>query len=164
MEERTVRRSLFTTQCKRLIGRPRHKWKIWSSIEAERFFCPCLVSHCIGKTEILHVAFPAHARHAVQVRLKSVSNEGHFTLEEKQFFVHIFLRIAVGSLSNTISYSLHMRYKQCKLRRRRPVMKGRLFLRSKHFFVCIYPRIAVGSLSNTTWYSLCMRYKQCKLH
>jgi hypothetical protein len=31
-------------------------------------------------TEIAHVALPTHALDAVQVRLKSFSNEGHFTL------------------------------------------------------------------------------------
>jgi hypothetical protein len=31
MEEKIVQRSLFTTQWKRLVGRPRHRWKISTS-------------------------------------------------------------------------------------------------------------------------------------
>jgi hypothetical protein len=42
------------------------------------------------------MALSAHYLKAVQVRLKSVSNEGHFTLEAEQFFICIFPRIGVG--------------------------------------------------------------------
>jgi hypothetical protein len=38
-------------------------------------------------TEKYHVALPAHGLHAVQFRLKSVSNEGHFTLETETVFL-----------------------------------------------------------------------------
>jgi hypothetical protein len=38
-------------------------------------------------TEICHVALPAHALRAVEVRLKSVSNEGHFTLAVGTIFL-----------------------------------------------------------------------------
>jgi hypothetical protein len=44
------------------------------------------VSDCSGVTEILHVAFPAHALQGLQDRIKSVSNEGHFTLEAETIF------------------------------------------------------------------------------
>jgi hypothetical protein len=37
-------------------------------------------------TEIGHMALPAHALRAVQVRLELVSNEGHFTLEPETIF------------------------------------------------------------------------------
>jgi hypothetical protein len=54
----------------------------------------CLVrivpTHSSGLTEICDVTFPAHASHAVQVRLKSDSNEGHFILEAERVF-HPFL-------------------------------------------------------------------------
>jgi hypothetical protein len=55
---------------------------------------------------------PAHALGTLEVSLMSVSNGGHFTPEVKEFFVHISHRIAVGSLSNIIWYSLRMRHKQ----------------------------------------------------
>jgi hypothetical protein len=44
----------------------------------------------------------------------------------KQFFICISPRISVEWLINTTWYFLRMRYKQCKLCRRRPVMKGTL--------------------------------------
>jgi hypothetical protein len=44
-----------------------------------------LPSVCSGVTEICHKALPAHALRAVKDNLKSVSNEGHFTLEAKTF-------------------------------------------------------------------------------
>jgi hypothetical protein len=37
-------------------------------------------------TEICHVELPAHALLAVKVRLKSVSNKGHFTLGTERVF------------------------------------------------------------------------------
>jgi hypothetical protein len=57
----------------------------------------------------------AHEEQAEQVRMKSVSNEGNFTLEVERVIVPISLRIAVGSLSNTTLYSLTMCYKQSKV-------------------------------------------------
>jgi hypothetical protein len=46
------------------------------NLDAKRLFV-----YCSGVTEICHMAITAHALQAVQVRLKSVSNEGHFTFE-----------------------------------------------------------------------------------
>jgi hypothetical protein len=37
-------------------------------------------------SEIYHMSIPAHAVHAVQVRLKSISNEGYFTLEAETVY------------------------------------------------------------------------------
>jgi hypothetical protein len=45
--------------------------------------------------------FPAYALEAAQVRFKSVSNEGHFTLEDDTLFVLISPRIPLGSLTDT---------------------------------------------------------------
>jgi hypothetical protein len=36
--------------------------------------------------EICNIALPAHLSNAVQVKLKSDSNEGHFTLEAENVF------------------------------------------------------------------------------
>jgi hypothetical protein len=90
----------------------------------------------------------AHALQAVKCRLKAESNEGNITLQVETVFRPISPGIAVGSLSNTTSYSLPNRYKQCKLGSRRLIMKGPLLLRSKHFLVSICRTIAVGSLTN----------------
>jgi hypothetical protein len=43
----------------------------------------------------------AHALESVQVRMKSVSNGWHFTLEFETLLVHISAGIGVGTLSNT---------------------------------------------------------------
>jgi hypothetical protein len=51
----------------------------------------------------------AHALQAMQVRLKSVSNEEHATFEVETVFAPIARMIAVGSLSNSTWYSLCMR-------------------------------------------------------
>jgi hypothetical protein len=42
------------------------------------------------------MVLPAHALLAVQARLKSVSNEGHFTLEAETVLHRISRRIAVA--------------------------------------------------------------------
>jgi hypothetical protein len=61
------------------------------------------------------MVLPGHVLPAVEVRLKTVSNEEHFTLEIEYFFGRISPRISVGSLSNTTWFSLRMSYKHCKL-------------------------------------------------
>jgi hypothetical protein len=72
------------------------------TLDAETVFHLYLHPHCIGVTEICHMALPTHALRAMQVGTKSVGNEGHFTPEAKQFFVRISPKIAVGSLRNTM--------------------------------------------------------------
>jgi hypothetical protein len=47
---------------------------------------PYLPSRCSGVTQICHMGPPAHALKVVKVRLKSVSTEGHFTLEAERVF------------------------------------------------------------------------------
>jgi hypothetical protein len=49
-------------------------------------FCPYLPSHCSEVTEICHMALTAHALEGVEVRLKSVGNEWHITLEDEKVF------------------------------------------------------------------------------
>jgi hypothetical protein len=73
----------------------------------------------------------AHVLQALQLRLKSVSNKGHFTLEVERVFIHMYPRIAEGSLSNTTWYALRMRYKQCKLGWSPSVTNHILLFRSK---------------------------------
>jgi hypothetical protein len=100
----------------------------------------------------------AHALQAVQVRLKSVNNAGHFTLEDETAFRPVSRRIAVGSLSKTTWYFLRIGNKEWKIGCRRSEMKGTLLLRPKQFFVSISPRIAMRLLIPHG--SLGMRYKQ----
>jgi hypothetical protein len=51
----------------------------------KKFFAR-LHSNCSGMTETSHMALPSHALQAVQVVFKSVSDEGHFTLEAETVF------------------------------------------------------------------------------
>jgi hypothetical protein len=51
-----------------------------------KILSPYLPSQCGEVTEICRTALPTQALRAVQVRLKSVSNEGHFTLEAETNF------------------------------------------------------------------------------
>jgi hypothetical protein len=51
------------------------------SMPKQVFFFLYAFKHWSGVTEIFNVAPPAHALTALQVRLMSVSNQGHFTLE-----------------------------------------------------------------------------------
>jgi hypothetical protein len=52
----------------------------------------------------------AHVLRALQVRLKAVCNEEHFTLEVQTLFHRNSPTIAVGSLINTRWFPLRMRY------------------------------------------------------
>jgi hypothetical protein len=79
------------------------------------------------------MTLPPHALHALKVRLKSVSNKGHFAHEDERVFIRICPRIAVVWLKYATSHSLHMRYKHCKLCWSRSVMKGTLLFRPKIF-------------------------------
>jgi hypothetical protein len=83
------------------------------------------------------MVLPAHALRAVQVRLKSVSNEGHFLLRTKQFFVRISSHIAVGWWKYSTWHSLSICYAQCKLSCNWSAMKGTLLLRLKGVY-CPY--------------------------
>jgi hypothetical protein len=47
---------------------------------------------------------PAHALPAFQVSMKSVTKDGHFTLQVELFFFRISRTIPVGSLSNTTRF------------------------------------------------------------
>jgi hypothetical protein len=49
-------------------------------------FSPHLPSDCSGVNEVCHMELAAHSLCAVQVRFKSVSNEGHFTREPETVF------------------------------------------------------------------------------
>jgi hypothetical protein len=146
-------------QCK--LGSRRKIAKDKFLLGPEQFFGRYLHSHCSGVNPIGHIALLAHAFCSVQVRLKSVGNEGHFTLEAETLF-RPHLPYDSSGVTNTAWYSLQMRYKQSKVGWRRSVIKDNLLLRSTHFFVRTSRMIAVGSLSNTAWYSQRMRCKQCK--
>jgi hypothetical protein len=54
------------------------------------------------------LTLPAHALQAEQVRLKSVGNEGHFTLEHETVFRRISPTIAVGLQSFHKVLAAHM--------------------------------------------------------
>jgi hypothetical protein len=71
------------TQCK--LGCVGQLWRELYSWDRNSFSSH-IPSNCCGVTEIWHVALPAHALQAEQVRLKSVINEGHFTLEAETVF------------------------------------------------------------------------------
>jgi hypothetical protein len=47
----------------------------------KQFFVSIYPRIAVGVTEICHVALPAHALRTLQVRVKSVRNKGHFTLD-----------------------------------------------------------------------------------
>jgi hypothetical protein len=47
------------------------------------------------------MVLPAHSLQAVEGRLISANNKGHFTFEAEMVFRRISPRIAVGLLSNT---------------------------------------------------------------
>jgi hypothetical protein len=55
-------------------------------LRTKQFFVHISASHCVGVTELHHMPLPAHALGAVQVTLKSASNEGQFTTEDETVF------------------------------------------------------------------------------
>jgi hypothetical protein len=61
------------------------------------------------------MVLPAYALPALEIGVKAVRNEGNLILDVDTVSHLISPRIAVGSLSNTTSYSLRMFYKQFKL-------------------------------------------------
>jgi hypothetical protein len=61
------------------------------------------------------MALPTHALRAVQVRLKSVGNEGYFSLEAEKVFRPYLPSDWSGVTEYDTMYSLCMRYVQCKL-------------------------------------------------
>jgi hypothetical protein len=66
-------------------------WSISGSIERHltieaKTFCPCLPLHCTGVTETSHLKLATHVLQALQFWPKSVSEEGHFTLEVDTVF------------------------------------------------------------------------------
>jgi TFIIF-interacting CTD phosphatase-like protein len=56
------------------------------TLEAETVFHTYLASHCSRVTQKSHLAIPEHVMQALQVRIKSESNEKHFTLEARAVF------------------------------------------------------------------------------
>jgi hypothetical protein len=52
-------------------------------LRLKQFFRPYLPSHTSGVTNICYIALRAHALQSVQVRFKSVTNEGRLTHEAK---------------------------------------------------------------------------------
>jgi hypothetical protein len=54
--------------------------------KAERVLRPYLLWHCSGVTEKCDITLPAHGLQAVNVTLKSVINEWHFTLQAETVF------------------------------------------------------------------------------
>jgi hypothetical protein len=81
------------------------------------------------------MTLPAHALRDMQVRLKSVSKQGHFTLDAKIVFRSVSPRIAVAWLKYATWQSLRMSHKQTKLGWSRSVMEGTLLQGPKHVFV-----------------------------
>jgi hypothetical protein len=62
----------------------------------KKLYSPFHPSHSSGVTEIRHMATPAHALQVLHVRLKSVSNEGHFTPEARTVFLSYLPRLCSG--------------------------------------------------------------------
>jgi hypothetical protein len=69
---------------------------MWAKQFSVRLFSPL----CSVVTEIRHMPIPAHALPAVQFRLKSVCNEGHFTLETETVF-HPYLPWYCSAVTET---------------------------------------------------------------
>jgi hypothetical protein len=69
---------------------------------------------------------------AVKGRLKSVSNEGHFTIEAETGF-RLYLPSYSSYMYQICHMSMRMRYKQCKTRLNWSIMKDNLPLSTKKF-------------------------------
>jgi hypothetical protein len=79
--------------------------------------------------------------HAVQVWLKSVSTEVHFTHEAGRVF-RAYLASHCSGVPDTSRYLLAMRHKHYKSGRDRSIEKGNLLVWPKPDFIPILPRIA----------------------
>jgi hypothetical protein len=94
-----------------------------------------------------HMSLPAHALRVLLVRVNSISNEGHFTLEGETVFRLYLLSHFSGVTEMCHTSSLRMRNEHCKFGWTLSVMKG--LLRPKIFGLC-NPRIAMGWLIYAT--------------
>jgi hypothetical protein len=100
--------------------------------------------HCSGVTEIWHMVHTAHALHAVQIRLKSVSNEGHFTLEGERVFGQ-YLPSHCHRMTGKCHMALPAHALQAvKVRLKSDSNEGHFTLEAENFFVRMSSRIAVG--------------------
>jgi hypothetical protein len=66
-------------------------------------------------SDMYQIDLPAHALRPVHVTLKSVSNEGNFTLEVETLFPQCLTSHCSGVLEICQVAPLRMRYKECKL-------------------------------------------------
>jgi hypothetical protein len=96
---------------------------------------------------------PMKCTKPVEVRSKSSSNEGHFTLEPE-----IFVPISPIDSNSHVALPSHAS-QSVQVGRNRAVTKGSLLLRPEQIFGPILPRIAAGSLKHHTCYSLPIGYK-----
>jgi hypothetical protein len=108
------------------------------------------------------MVFPAHALRAVQVWLKAVRNEGHFTVEGETVF-RLYLTWDCSGVSQKYHVVLPTRaLRAVQVRLMAVSNEGHFTLRVETVFRPIFPSFAVGLLSSTICYPLRMRYKQWK--
>jgi hypothetical protein len=114
-------------------------------------------------TEICHVALPTYSLCAVEVRLKSVSNEGHINLGAESLF-RPYLPSHCSGVTEICNVALTAPALQAvRVRLKSVNIEGHFPLDAETFFVPVSPRIAVRWLKYTILNPLRMRYKQCKL-
>jgi hypothetical protein len=109
------------------------------------------------------MALLPHALRSIEGRLKSVSNEGHFTAGAEIVFRPYFPTHCSG-----VAETCHMSPYTQALRTQQVSFgsvsnEGHFTTVTEKLFVRIYPRIEVGWLIYVTWHYMCMHYKQCKI-
>jgi hypothetical protein len=109
------------------------------------------------------MALSVHALQVRQVRLKSVSNQGHFTHEAERVF-----RLYLPSHWSGVTEIRHMVFPAhvllaVQVRLKSVSNEGHITLQAGRIFLPYLPLACSGVTKNATWHSLRIRYAQCKL-